>query len=77
MPLAFIPPVVPVVQELKYNITWLFLLQVVDAVLYAESDTQLVVLSGDTVSGFRNEYSSQEWFEQKYDLRVPEVFNQI
>ena len=77
MPLAFIPPVVPVVQELKYNITWLFLLQVVDAVLYAESGTQLVFLSGDMVSGFRNKYSIQGWFEQKYDLRVPEVFNQI
>eukprot|EP00892_Ulva_mutabilis_P003758 jgi/Ulvmu1/1754/UM117_0031.1 len=39
---------------------------VVDTVLHAESDAKLVVLSGDMVSGFRNRYSIQGWFEQKY-----------
>lgn len=41
------------------------LLQVVNAILHAESDANLVVLSGDMVSGFRNKYSIKGWFEQK------------
>lgn len=54
---------------------WAVVLQVVDAVLHAESGTQLVVLSGDMVSGFKNKYSIPGWFEQKYDLSVPAILN--
>lgn len=40
--------------------------QVVDTVLRAESDADLVVLSGDMVSGFKNKYSVTGWYQQKY-----------
>ena len=39
--------------------------QVVDAVLAAERDADLIVLSGDMVSGFKNRYSRPGWFEKQ------------
>ena len=40
-------------------------LNAVQAVLHAEQDAQLVVLSGDMVSGFKNTYSRVGWFSEQ------------
>lgn len=40
-------------------------MQAVQDILAAERDTDLIVLSGDMVSGFRNRYSRPGWFEEQ------------
>lgn len=49
--------------------------QVVHAVLAAEHDADLVVLSGDMVSGFKNRYSRSGWFEQQCASTTPQPWS--
>lgn len=47
--------------------------EAVSRILDAEADADLVVLSGDMISGFANRYSQQGWFNQKYQPLMDEL----